>query len=279
MTPLLDAHAHPQFPHYDGDRDALLRRARNAGVVRIVAVGTSAEDSRKAVALAEREPDLVRATVGIHPAERNEVELPSMEGSSTSFHWDFVRDLAYHQLVVAIGECGLDYFRIEGGDDEKSYQRELFLKHIALAREVGKPLMIHSRPSQGTYDAYEEIYETLRAQQPVPRFIMHFFVCDDVALANKFLKLGAYFTFGGVLTVTHQYDETVRTLPLERLMTETDAPFVTPLQERGKRNEPAFVKYTLERLAELKETDIDSCAAQILKNADSIFENSKRGFD
>ncbi len=321
----------------------MLARAREAGVTRIVAVGTTAEDSRKAVALAERYPDLIRATVGVHPTEtqnpnqsisldterslspvslreipRSGTESatlrsrragpttagtePSVPARAAGKHsdWDFICELAFHPLVIAIGECGLDYFHlktgIEGARSEeaglpnfsagsptsgdstsaKALQRELFLKHITLAHEVGKPLMIHCRPSKHSLDAYEGIYEVFSHEKHLPPFIMHFFA-GDAALAKRFLELGGYFTFGGVLTITHDYDDVVRSIPLERIMTETDAPFVTPLQARSesRRNEPAFVRYVLERLAELKGMGADACARQVLETTRSVFDWSE----
>ena len=250
----VDAHCHLQFKNYDEDRDIVIRRAKEAGVGFIVCVGTTVADSKAAVALAEQYPGFMRASVGVHPTELSDAP-----------QFDAVRELARKDSVAAIGECGLDYFSAEGRA-LKAEQRDLFLAHMALARDVGKPLMIHCRPSPRSMDAYEDLYGILEKEKNRPPFVMHFFA-GSVALAERFIALGAYFTFGGAVTLTHDYDEAVRRVPPERLMTETDAPFVSPVSIRGRRNEPANVVDIARQIAHLKGMAPEELAEHVWKNS------------
>ncbi len=277
MSKFVDAHAHVQFAAYDDDRDAVIARAFETGVA-IVNVGTNKETSGAAIRLAEKYKEGVYAAVGLHPIHASgssfhdnlESHLTESE-SGESFDLDFYKNLGSHPKVVAIGECGLDYFRIENGvlsiEEQKKKQKEVFLKHIELAREVKKPLMIHCRA------AFSDLIEILSANflklNVVPG-VIHFFsgTKDD---AKKLINLGFYFTFGGVITFVRDYDEAVKIIPIDRILSETDAPYVTPAPYRGKRNEPSYVIKVVERLAELKNVSVDEMAAQTIKNAQKIF--------
>ncbi len=250
----VDAHCHLQFKNYDEDRDVVIRRAKEAGVGFIVCVGTTVADSKAAVALAEQHPGFIRASVGVHPTELSDAP-----------QFDAIRRLARKDSVAAIGECGLDYFSA-GGRISKAEQRELFFAHVALAKESGRPLMIHCRPSSHSMDAYEDLYGMLEKEKDRPLFVMHFFA-GSADMAGRFAALGAYFTFGGAVTLTHDYDEAVRRVPLERLMTETDAPFVSPLSIRGKRNEPAYVVDTAREIAHLKGVALEELMEHVWKNS------------
>lgn len=279
-TPFFDAHTHLQFSGYDADRDAVISRARAAGVV-IANVGTQKDTSRFAVELAEKY-DGTYATVGLHPIHtsksyHDEKELGGGEAAKafTSrgefFDLDYYRSLALHDKVIAIGECGLDYFRFnedEPRDQQMRKQREAFVGQIGLAREIKKPLMIHCR------NAFSDVVEILRSPAyPVieDAGVVHFFTGTPDE-ARAFLDLGFSFTFGGVVTFTHDYDEAIKMIPIERILSETDAPYVSPAPYRGKRNEPAYVVETVKKLAELKGVTPDDMKEQIWTNAKRIFK-------
>ena len=252
-----DAHTHTQFKAYDEDRDAVIQRAHDAGIG-IINVGSDKQMSVAAVELANKYPEGVYATIGLHPSDTDE-----------GYDYEFYKKLAQDKKVVAIGECGLDFFRIEMGDDiekTKEKQREIFLLQMKLSYEVQKPLMIHCRNAMSELIAFLKVNKTYL----VDGSVMHFF-SGTPEEAKELLKLGFYFTFGGVITFVHDYDETVRAIPKERVLSETDAPYVTPVPHRGKRNEPVFVLETEKRLAELKEISPSEMASQILINIKEVF--------
>jgi TatD DNase family protein len=184
--------------------------------------------------------------------------------------------MATHPRVVAIGECGLDYYWPEhdkwlnGMVEEKKRQHELFEAQIALALKVDKPLMIHGRPSKGSMDAYEDILEILK-NHPGIRGNVHFFV-GDTYMAKQFLDIGFTMSFTGVLTFTHDYDDVVRYIPADSLMSETDAPYVAPTPHRGKRNEPAYVAETVRAIARIRGEDEEVSAHRLAANAGRVFD-------
>lgn len=276
MLNFFDFHTHLQFPEYDSDRDEVFARAFDKKVG-MVNVGTKKETSIKAVELAELYPDkFIYASVGAHPIEFSEF-----------FDYAFYKSLAGNKNVVAIGECGLDYYRIAGSLkkengssenirflDEKKEQKKLFLQQIELAKETGLPLMIHCRPSPNSMDAYEDVFEILlKDQAGLAGGIMHFFA-GNKELAEKFLNLGFYFTFGGAITFTRDYDEIIKNLPINKLLLETDAPFLAPVPCRGKRNEPAYIIETYKKMAEIKKTDFEVLRKQIIKNSEEALSIS-----
>ena len=182
------------------------------------------------------------------------------------FDYEFYKKLAGHPKAVAIGECGLDYYRLTS--DTKEAQEKAFLQHIELAEEVKKPLMIHCR------NAFADLIRILKTQSRKLKAdypgVIHFFsgTTDD---AKELLSLGFLFSFGGVITFTRDYDEVVRFIPLERIVLETDAPYVAPLPYRGKRNEPAYVIEVAKKIAELKDLSFEEITGETTKNARNIF--------
>lgn len=272
-----DAHTHVHFAAFKDDADAVIRRALDAGVGMLV-VGTQKDTSKGAVEIAQKY-DGVYAAIGLHPIhtdrsyhDPNELGAGENAQGFTSRGEDF--DPAYYlelggdPKVVAIGECGLDYFRIEGEKAEKiRKQKEIFNAQIDVAKELGKPLMIHCR------DAFADLIAMLEARKgdllPNPG-VVHFFTGtkDD---ATKLLALGFGFTFGGVVTFARDYDETLKYLPLENILSETDAPYVAPAPYRGKRNEPAYIVETVKKLAAIKEVPEEAMVSRILQNARRIF--------
>ncbi len=284
---LLDAHCHIQFPTYDSDRDAVIARAKKTQVT-MVAVGTQGETSRMGIACAEANPELVWATVGFHPNHLSDAwhhDTKEQVGAKPeAFDEKIFLELAGHPRVVAIGECGLDYYRLipDHKEIEKDRQRKVFLAHIRIAEKTKKALMIHCRPSSvktsegkalSTDDAYEDLlreFSMLNFQFPK---IVHFYV-GSISVTRKLIDAGFYFTFGGVITFSRDYDEVIRMIPNERILTETDAPYVAPEPYRGKRNEPVYITETAKRLAEIKGISYHEISRQTTANAAEVFKIS-----
>lgn len=256
----IDAHCHLQFDAYDQDRDAVIEQMREAGVAAIV-VGCDLTSSEKAVELAEKHEHLY-ASVGQHP------------NHSESFDEQDLRALLAHPKVVAVGECGLDYFRPEAlTDDVKAKQKELFHKQIALAAEFDKPLIMHTRPSKGTMDAYQDTIAILRdAKSAVAslRGDMHFFA-GGVAEAEALVALGFTLSFTAVITFARDYDEVIKKTPLDIILCETDAPYVAPASRRGERNDPLAIPEVVKKIAEIRGENIDTVRSMLLTNAIRTF--------
>ena len=256
----IDIHSHLQISEYDSDREVVLMRMKEAGVGTIV-VGVDYETSRQAVELTEKNENIF-ACVGLHPKD-NLTEM---------FDTEAYKKLVQNPKVVAIGECGLDFFRLEGDsgkvEEIKIQQKKLFIQQIELAIETYKPLMLHCR------DAYREVLDILIPYKKQAgdklRGNVHFFA-GDVATAREFVGLGFTVSFTGVITFARNYDEVIRSLPLENILSETDAPFVAPIPYRGKRNEPAYVVEVVKKLAEIRGEDLETVRIQLLENARSVF--------
>ena len=281
---IIDVHSHIQFPIYDNDREAVIDRARKNGV-KMLAVGTQAAASEAAIKIARQYPEDVWATVGFHP---NHVVLRQVQDESwyhdskeqkeaapEKFDIGQLRKLAKDPKVVAIGECGLDYYRlVESGKEKvKSIQKEVILAQEELAQELDKPLMIHCRPSKGTDDAYEDLLALIPNSQFLIPKIVHFYV-GSLAVTEKLVEAGFYFTFGGVVTFARDYDGAIKYIPLERILLETDCPYVAPMPYRGKRNEPAYIIETARKIAELKNLDLAGLMDKISSNTSRVFKLS-----
>lgn len=260
----IDAHSHIHFPQFDADRSDVLRRMREAHVSAI-AVGCDSKTSCGATALANTEAD-VWATVGIHPSD-NRREI---------FDKTLFQRLAQEPRVVAIGECGLDFYRTppEMRAQEEARQRDLFVRQIELALSFDKPLMIHSRPQSGTMDAYEKIIKILapyvKGEGKRVRGNIHFFV-GTPDIARQFVAWGFTLSFTGVITFAREYDAVIKAVPLESILSETDCPYVAPISHRGERNEPVFVVEVVQKLADLKEVSREEMARSIANAAQRIF--------
>ncbi len=289
---IFDAHTHVHFMAFDADRDEVIKRALNAGIG-MVNVGTDKKTSADAVALAERYDGLY-ATVGLHPIHTSPSFRDEDEGDETpetEFDFDWYFNLAKHPKVVAIGECGFDYFYLPKGEGApaqggsasggKEKQKQAFLAQIRLAKEVGKPLMLHCRSSaDGKQNAYRDLIDTLKTnnlQLTTPPGISHFF-SGTLDEAKELLDLGFYFTFGGAITLPKKsggadFEALVRIVPLDRILCETDAPYVAPLRYRGKRNEPFYVDEVVKKLADLRGVSIGEMERITLENMRRIFNS------
>ena len=263
----IDIHGHVADSDYDADREVVIKRANDAGVA-MIAIGTDLESSKRAVELAEHHEN-IWATIGVHPTE----SMSGHESHATDFDYATVKKLAEHPKVVAIGECGLEYFHPKDtpalSAENIEAQRELFLKHIELANEVRKPLMLHIRNGD-SHNAYQEAVAILKEHAKVPANF-HFFAgtIDD---AQAILDLGGMVSFTGVITFARNYDEIVKYVPLDRMMSETDCPFVAPKPHRGERNEPAYVVEVIKTIANIRGDDEKEVADQLLENAKRFFK-------
>lgn len=258
----VDAHCHLQLEQYAHDETESIERMREEGVAGIV-VGVDYESSQKAIALAEKYEHLY-AAIGLHP---NNV-------SDKGYDISYYRSLARSPKVVAIGECGLDFFRpAEVNDDVKNKQKEVLRKHITLAAELDKPLIIHCRPSKGTIDAYHDLIQILKEEKtkyPNLRGDVHFFV-GSVAEAQTLIVLDFTVSFTAVITFARDYDEVIKTILLKSILSETDAPYVAPLSRRGKRNDPLAVIDVVAKIAEIRGEDPEVVRAGLLANAERLF--------
>ena len=251
---LFDTHAHLHFPDFAGDLDAVLQRARQAGVSRFLTIGTDVATSRAAVALAAREPD-VWASVGIHPHDAVSADDAALAE---------IEQLASAPRVVAIGETGLDFFRDLAPRDA---QERALRAQLALARRVRKPVVIHCR------NAHDETLALLASEGVRDTGgIMHCF-SGDVSIARRCLDLGLLVSLAGPVTYPKPgaLPEVARMVPADRLVVETDCPFLPPQGFRGKRNEPAHLAITAARVAELRGEPLADLAARMSENARALF--------
>ncbi len=272
MAKYFDAHAHAHFPAYGDEAADVVQRALDADVEMIL-VGTERGTSAGAIALAERFADGVWAAVGLHPTHttaKEYVDAGEMGDAAharepEAFDADAYRKLAAHPKVVAIGECGLDYYRLD--PETARIQQEALTQQLDLAQEVGKPVTIHCRNAFADLVA---LLEVRRATLPERPGTVHFFTGTQED-ARRLLDLGFFLQFGGVITFAKMYENLVRYVPLERIITETDAPYVAPTPYRGRRSEPAYVTEVARKVAELKGVPLEEVRETVRKNAQEVF--------
>ena len=275
MPKLIDAHTHAHFAAYKDDSKEVINRAL-AENIWLVNVGTQKGTSEGAIRVAEEYKEGVYATVGLHPIHTGKSYHDAQElgggdvakaftSKGEEFNFDAYKKLAEHEKVVAVGECGLDYYRL--GENAKEKQLEAFAGQIGVAHAVSKPLMIHCR------DAFHDLIWLLEKNKGKLKNenpgIIHFFT-GTTEDAEELKQLGFSFSFGGVITFTRDYDEVIKNITLERIVVETDAPYVAPVPFRGKRNEPLYVKYTADKLAEILGVETEEVAKKTVENAREI---------
>jgi TatD DNase family protein len=278
---LIDTHAHLDFPEFADDLDAVLRRAKEAGVLKIIAIGTTLRSSRQAIHFAEQYPEIY-AVVGIHPT------------SVSKEREDFLSELqvlADHPKVVAIGETGLDYHRLPSSlrsqeisetafgaastetiESDLSDEAEIvsqsiaFEQHLELAATKSKNIVIHQR------DAWADTLKILRPYSGRVRGVFHCF-SGSLEQAQEVTELGHFISFTGIVTFKNAADlrQTAASLPIDRIMVETDAPYLAPVPYRGQRCEPAFVRETAGAIAQVRNSTLESFSAQTTKNAEHFF--------
>jgi TatD DNase family protein len=251
---LVDTHAHLHFPQFAEDLDGVLERARAAGVVTMITIGTDRDTNAAAVALAERAPQ-VYATVGIHPHDAGEAAEADFEA---------MERLAASPRVVALGEMGLDFFR---NLSPREAQERAFRRQLALARRLEKPVVVHCR------EAHPEALAVL-SEEGVGETggVMHCF-SGDVEVAKRCLDLGLFISLAGPVTYKNArgLPDVARFVPEDRLVIETDCPYLPPEPHRGRRNEPAYLALTAARIAALRGADPAALAAAMTRNAGSLF--------
>jgi TatD DNase family protein len=255
---LTDSHCHLDAEKFAHDLDAVLDRAAQAGVTRMLSIGTGdgPPELDRAIRLADRYGQIC-ASVGVHPHDALKV---------TSKTFDDLRVLAQHSKVVAFGEIGLDYHY---DFSPRDVQREVFIEQLKLARDLGLPIIIHTR------EAWKDTMSLLREHWQGAG-VMHCFT-GDVAQAEEALALGFHLAFGGVLTfrTAENVRAAARITPADRLLVETDAPYLAPIPWRGKRNEPAFMAVTARKLAEVRGNTPDDIASITTHNFDKLFAPAK----
>ena len=250
----VDSHAHLQWGSFDVDREQVLERAKKAQVDCIVNIGFDLDGCLKGIRLAETYPGLY-ATVGIHPHSANQFNEKTL---ST------LKALAGNPKVVAIGEIGLDYFR---NLSSREAQMKAFEAQLLLAQELSLPVIIHDR------EAHSDVLQVLSKFKGKIKGIMHCF-SGDKEIARQCLELGFFISFAGNVTYPKAYPlhEAARWINLENMLIETDCPFLTPQEMRGKRNEPSYLPMTAKKIADLKGTSIETVAAATTKNAKAIYK-------
>ncbi len=254
---LIDSHAHIQGKEYTAEVGAVIERARAAGVEKVIAVGGAGDMSSngEAIALAASYPG-VYATVGMHPHDAKEVGEQELQK---------LRELAAKPKVVAVGETGLDYHY---NHSPREIQRRVFVQFIDMARKTGLPLVVHER------EAAKDAAELLRSEGAGRlRGVIHCFTGNYEA-ACRYLDLGFFLSFTGIITFKNAEPlrEVVRKVPLDRMLVETDSPYLTPAPHRGKRNEPAYVRLVAEAVAQIKEISFGDVAEATTRNVGQLFK-------
>lgn len=255
MPKYFDIHSHLNLLDYSEDLEEVLNRLKETETHTIV-VGIDFESSKRAVELADKHEEIY-ACIGVHPADN----------PSASFEVDKFESLISSSKVVAIGECGLDFFHIKKEEDFER-QKNLFFEQINFAIKHNKPIMIHSR------DAYEEILEILeplaKLYGPKLRGDLHFFT-GSLEQAKRYWAIGFTTSFTGVITFARDYDEVIKNAPLDMIMSETDAPWVSPVPYRGKRNEPSYVSEVVKKIAEIRGEDLETVQKALVANTCRMF--------
>lgn len=281
----IDTHAHLNINAFKDDAEAVISKCRDEGVS-IINVGTQQDTSKRAVELAESH-DNCFAIIGLHPVHtsasyHDEQELgENMKGFTSrgeEFDAAYYRELAGSSKVVGIGECGLDYYRLE--KDTREVQRKTFIAQIELANELELPLMIHTRDSKGNSasakaeagvgNVYDDTYEILKAHAKV-RGNIHFYA-GTYEQAKRFFDIGFSVSFTGVITFAKDYEEVVKSSPLDMIHGETDCPYVAPVPYRGQRCEPWMVKEVYKKIADIRGEDGERVREQLMENAKRLYK-------
>ncbi|MDP1846093.1 MAG: TatD family hydrolase [Candidatus Moranbacteria bacterium] len=260
---MIDTHAHLDFPEFDKDREEVIARFFENGGKAIVNIGVDLETSEKSIELAENH-EKIFAAVGFHPHRAGEkLSLP------TNDDIEELKKLATHKKVKAIGEIGLDYFNYKDPEQIKQ-QKTLFKKQLKIADEAGLPVVMHCR------EAWNDLFEMIQSEKNI-RFVLHCY-SGEKKDTEKFLELpNVCFSFSGNITYPKPIEraeklaEAVKMIPLERTMLDSDSPFLAPQQARGKRNEPSYVRYIAEKIAEIKEISIEKVEKTTDENANEFF--------
>ena len=248
---LIDTHCHLFYDDLKNDLDIVLNRAQELGVNRFICVGTNMEDSRECLGLAERYENIY-ASIGVHPHDAKDAPKDYL---------DQIADLITFPKMIALGEIGLDYFR---NISEPDIQQNVFREQLALAQRLQKPVIFHNR------DADADVLKIL-SEFPDVTGVAHCF-SSDLKTAKTFIDLGFYISFSGNLTYKNSHlPDVAKELPLEKLLVETDSPYLSPVPYRGKPNEPGRTRFVAEKLAEIHGVTLQIIAEKTTTNAESLF--------
>ncbi|OGZ17910.1 MAG: hypothetical protein A2Z78_00435 [Candidatus Nealsonbacteria bacterium RBG_13_36_15] len=282
---LIDSHAHLNFSAFKDDVGKVIKRTLDNNIW-VINVGSQYSTSKRAVEIAQEYEKGVYAAIGLHPMHLEERKVDHSEVDSQAvfktraeeFDYEKYRELAQNPKVVAIGEIGLDYYykpkTKKKLEEFKEKQKETFLKQLNLAQELNLPVILHCRMAHG------DLIETLNVimkqlNNETINGVIHCFTGDE-AQANKYLELGFYFGFNGLIFKKIEgapdWQEIIKKLPLKKILIETDAPYLTPPQKEGQRNEPIYVKYVAQKIAELKNTTLEEVAKITTQNARELFK-------
>jgi len=258
-----DVHSHLNLSPLLENKDEIINTLRTQGIGTIT-VGVDYDTSVLALDMANQNPDILWATVGQHPNDNPE-EI---------FDYNKFLELSRDPKVVAIGECGIDYYRLKGSEEEKETeikrQKDLFIQHIKLAEETKLPLMIHARPHLNSEDAYIDAIRILEEEKFSGHANFHFFV-GDITTAQKIVEHGWSVSYDGPITFSNDYDEVIKSIPLVNIMCETDAPFAAPAPYRGQTNYPQYVEHVYKKIAELKVVTPEFMREVMQENIKRIF--------
>ncbi len=255
---LIDSHCHLDFNDFEEDLEDIIHRAREVGVTAMLNAGNNINELDRQLQLSEACPFIYTA-VGVHPHNAEEYANITAE--------DFINK-SHHNKVVAIGECGLDYYY---DNSPRDLQKKVFIEQIIAAQKTGLPLIIHTRDADDdTIEILDEYYKKAPFTGEIHCF------SGSRKLAEFALSIGFYISASGIITFNKSGDlrDIFKDIPLERLLVETDAPFLAPIPMRGRRNEPAFVRYTAERLAQLKEIPFEKLAQTTSDNFHNLFRKA-----
>lgn len=249
-----DTHAHLDDTEFEEDFQEVLTRMKSAGITRVTNVGYDLASSERSVKLSQKY-DFIYAAVGIHP---HNAEGITEEG------WEKLKKLAREEKILAWGEIGLDYYR---DLSPRLIQKEVFIRQIELANEVGLPIVIHNR------DAHQDVLEIVKSYPPKYGGVFHCY-SGSLEMAKILLRQGFYLSFAGPVTFKNARHtvEVAEHVPLERILVETDSPYLSPEPRRGKRNEPTYVREVVKKIAEIRNLSFEEVACQTMRNAEAIFK-------
>jgi len=276
---LIDTHCHVNFSAYKDDSDEVIKRSLDNNIW-LINVGSQLSTSQRVLEIANKYTQGVYAIVGLHPIHLYRMHVDEAEQGldfvtrAEEFDYEVYKKLAQQSKVVGIGEMGIDYFHLpddENPDEVKIKQKQTFLQGLKLAKELNKPITIHTRPSKGTQDAYDDEIDILQKADYF-KGVVHCFVGTEEQ-AQKFIDMGLLLSFTGIITFKNakEVQAIVKTIPLEKIMIETDSPYLSPEPFRGKRNEPFYVRYVAEKIAELKGLSYDEVAEVTSNTAKNFF--------
>jgi len=275
---LVDTHAHVNFKDFKKDYKDVLKHAHKQGVV-VINVGSQISTSQRAVKLAQ-EFDKTFAAIGLHPIQLQPMKIKEagviFKSRAEEFDPAAYQQLAREKQVKAIGECGLDYYHLPNGNqiEAKKKQKQVLQQQIDLANAEDLPMILHCRGSKIDYlDAYKDLFKELKNNLPKKRGVLHCFGANW-ELAEQFLELGFYLGFTGVITFdqTGKSIELLQKIPEDRILSETDCPYLTPEPFRGQRNEPVYVEYVVKKIAEVRQISFVQAAEITFRNAKTLFE-------